>query len=64
MRQELKRTPVQVVHAATPANESTPPSQPRAAGLPGAERRILRKRLGGPVKSGAAGTGTVRPGVR
>lgn len=64
MRQQRKQIPVQVIRTETPANDSVPPSQPRTAGLPGAERRILRKRLAGPAKAGAAGTGTVRPGTR
>ena len=45
MRQELKQTAGPAVRPATPANDDAPSAGHRAARLPGADRRIVRKRL-------------------
>jgi hypothetical protein len=45
MRQDLKHWAGPAVRATTPANDDTPTVTRRMARLPGADRRILRKRL-------------------
>jgi len=50
MRQELKQTAGPASRPATPANDDTPVMTHRTARLPGADRRILRKRLAEPAK--------------
>lgn len=50
MRQDLKQTAGPAVRPATPANDDTSATTHRTARLPGADRRILRKRLAGVAK--------------
>jgi hypothetical protein len=64
MKQDLKQMAGQPVRPATPANDRAPVLPPRAAGLPGADRRILRKRLAAPARAGAPETPAVRTGAR
>jgi hypothetical protein len=45
MRQLLKHMAGPAVHPATPANDDAPAAPHRTARLPGADRRIVRKRL-------------------
>jgi len=50
MRQELKQTAGPASRPATPANDDAQAATHRTARLPGADRRILRKRLSGLAK--------------
>ncbi len=61
MRQELKQTAGPASCPATPANDDAPVMTHRTARLPGADRRILRKRLAGPAKERAPRVQELQP---
>jgi len=61
MRQVMKQTAGPAFRPATSANDDAPATTHRTARLPGADRRILRKRLAGLAKERAPRVDAVQP---